>query len=141
MPLTNRSGSRRPKNIQIQRIRIRNTAPYDTPLRPVKFTSGLLYINQPKHLYTTLYTTLYVMIFDFAVCRSITWASGRGLVPGYLKFFGPQVALSYRLHAISHEQKNSLFPGTTPLPPAFVMDLQHQKHYARDRINQRCINS
>jgi hypothetical protein len=30
---------------------------------------------------------------------SITWASGRGLGPEHLEFFGPQVALAYRLDA------------------------------------------
>ncbi len=32
---------------------------------------------------------------------SITWASGRGLGPGNLEFFGPQMTLAYRLDAIS----------------------------------------
>ena len=38
---------------------------------------------------------------------SITWASGRGLGPGNLEFFGPQMALAYRLDAISQGPKNS----------------------------------
>jgi hypothetical protein len=45
------------------------------------------------HVHKTTYgplidTALYVIIFD--ACRSITWASGRGLGPGYLEFLGPE---------------------------------------------------
>ncbi len=49
-------------------------------------------------------------------CISITWGSGRGLGPGILEFFGPQMALSYRLDAISQGPKNSRIPGPNPLP-------------------------
>jgi hypothetical protein len=38
---------------------------------------------------------------------SITWASGRGLGPGNLEIFGPQMALGYRFNAISQGPKNS----------------------------------
>ncbi len=72
-----------------------------------------------------IYASLFVMNFD--ECRSITWARGRGLGPGYLKFFGPQMALAYRLDAISQGQKNSRFPGPIPLPLALVMDLHASK--------------
>jgi len=69
-----------------------------------------------------IYTSLYVMIFDAG--RSIIWASGRGLVPGSrnLQFFGPQMALAYRLDSISQGPKNSRFLGPNPLPFAQVMD-------------------
>jgi hypothetical protein len=61
--------------------------PYDTPLQPVKITRGLLYL--PKTTYAPMiYTSLCVMIFDAG--RSITCASGRGLGPGNLEFFGPK---------------------------------------------------
>jgi hypothetical protein len=53
---------------------------------------------------------------------SITWASVRGLGPGNLEFFGPQMALAYWLDAISQDPKNSRFPGPNPLPLALVMD-------------------
>ncbi len=53
---------------------------------------------------------------------SISWTSGRGLGPGNLEFFGPQIALAYRLDAISQGLKNSQFPGPNPLPLAQVMD-------------------
>jgi hypothetical protein len=71
----------------------------------------------------------------------ITWASGSGLGPGNLNFFGPQMALAYLLDTISQGPKKSRFPGTNPLPLALIMDAvcPHQKHYARARINHRCI--
>jgi hypothetical protein len=53
---------------------------------------------------------------------SITWVSGRGLGPGNLNFFGPHMALAYRLNAISQGPKESQFPGPDPLPLALVMD-------------------
>jgi hypothetical protein len=37
--------------------------------------------------------------------------------------FGPQMALAYRLDAISQGPKNSPFPGPNPLPLAHVMYL------------------
>jgi hypothetical protein len=61
------------------------------------------------------------MIFDEGRC--ITWASGRGLGLGNLKFFGPQMALAYRLDAISQGPKNSGIPGLNPLPLTLLMDL------------------
>ncbi len=36
-----------------------------------------------------------------------TWASGRGLGPGSLYFFGPQMALAWRIDAISQGPKKS----------------------------------
>jgi hypothetical protein len=65
------------------------------------------------------------MIFD--ACRSVTWASGRGLVLGNLEFFGPQMALAYRLDATSQDPKYSRFPGANPLPLALVMDMHASK--------------
>ncbi len=59
-----------------------------------------------------IYTSLCVMLLMQAA--SITWASGRGLGPGNLEFFGPQMALAYRLNAISQRPKNSRFPGPNP---------------------------
>jgi hypothetical protein len=44
-----------------------------------------------------------------------------------LEFFGPQMALAYRLDAISQGPKNSRFPGPNPLPLALVMDLHASK--------------
>jgi hypothetical protein len=67
-----------------------------------------------------IYTSPYLMIFDAG--RSITWASGRGLGPGSFEFFGPQMALAYRLEAISQGPKNSRFSGPNPLLLALVMD-------------------
>ncbi len=52
------------------------------------------------------------MIFEADI--SITWASGRGLGPGNLEFFGPQMALAYRLDAISQTQNNLDFQDPTP---------------------------
>jgi hypothetical protein len=42
--------------------------------------------------------------------------------PGNLKFFGPHMALTYLLDAISQGLKNSRFPGPNPFPLALVMD-------------------
>jgi hypothetical protein len=58
--------------------------------------------------------------------------------------FGPRaMALAYRLDAIARGPKNSrfAFQGPTPshLPSQWICT--HQKHYARGRINNRCINS
>jgi hypothetical protein len=44
-----------------------------------------------------------------------------------LEFFGPQMALAYRLDAISQGPKNSQFPGPNPLPLALVMDMHTSK--------------
>jgi hypothetical protein len=56
-------------------------------------------------------------------CITITLASGRGLDPGNLKLFGPQMALPYQLDAILQGPKNSRFLETNPLPLALVMDM------------------
>jgi len=44
-----------------------------------------------------------------------------------LEFFGPQMALAYRLDAISQGPKNSRFPGPNPLPLALLMDMLASK--------------
>jgi hypothetical protein len=41
---------------------------------------------------------------------------GGGLGPGNLKYFGPKMALAYRLDAISKDPKNSRFSGPNPPP-------------------------
>jgi hypothetical protein len=44
--------------------------------------------------------------------------------PGILEFFGPQMALAYRVDAISQGPKNSRIPRPNPLPPfALIMDM------------------
>jgi hypothetical protein len=45
------------------------------------------------------------VIFDAG--RSITWTSRRVLGPGNVQFFGPKMALAYRLNAVSQGPKNS----------------------------------
>jgi hypothetical protein len=52
-----------------------------------------------------IYWSLCVMLLKQAA--SITWPSGRGMGPGNLEFFGPQMALAYQLDAISQGPKNS----------------------------------
>ncbi len=52
---------------------------------------------------------------------SITWASGMGLGPGNLDFFGP------KMHSISRAQPPPTCPSNGCCP--------HQQHYARGRIN------
>ncbi len=64
---------------------------------------------------------------------SITLTSGRGLGPGNLDFFGPQMALAYQLGAISQGPKNSRSPGPNALPLALVMDAAS--------INHRCVEA
>jgi hypothetical protein len=59
-------------------------------------------------------------------CISISRASGRGLGPGILEFFGPQMALAYRLDAISQGSKLSI-SRPNPLPIALVMDMHASK--------------
>ncbi len=61
--------------------------------RPLQ--GGLLYINPPMHLW---FKHPCAQFFDMG--RYITWASGRGLGPGNLEFFGPQnsTRLSARCH-------------------------------------------
>jgi hypothetical protein len=45
-----------------------------------------------------------------------------------LKFIGPQMALVYRLDAISQGPKNSRIPGLNTLPLALVMDAARIKN-------------
>jgi len=54
---------------------------------------------------------------------STTRASGMGLGPGNLEFFGPQMALAYRLDAISQGKKTLDFQGPTPshLPSKWML--------------------
>jgi hypothetical protein len=40
----------------------------------------------------------------------------------FVSFFGPQIALAYRLDAISQGLQKSRFPGSNPLPLVQVMD-------------------
>jgi hypothetical protein len=54
-----------------------------------------------------------------------------------LDFFGPQMALAYRLDAISWPKKLSN-SRANPLPPALVIDMHASKHYAGCCINHWC---
>ncbi len=62
----------------------------------------------------SIYTDPCVMLLMRAA--SITRASGRGLGPGNLDFFGPQmaIAITYRLDAISQALKSLDFQGPAP---------------------------
>ncbi len=40
-----------------------------------------------------------------------------------IEFFGPKIALAYRLDANSQGPKNSQIPGSNPLPLALVTDM------------------
>jgi hypothetical protein len=63
----------------------------ETSLRyPFKVTRGLLYIKPPM-----TYDLFCPVCNAFDAAASITWTSGRGLGPGYLNFFGSQMALAY----------------------------------------------
>ncbi len=65
-----------------------------------------------------------------------------GVGPWKSQLFGPQMALEYWLDAISQGAEKSQFPGDPiPLPLSFLNGCcPHQKHYARGRVNHRCIN-
>ncbi len=86
-------------------------------------TRGLLYIK------TTYARMIYMALCVILLMRaaSITWASGMGLSPGNLNFCGSQMALAYRLDAISQGQKSLDFQGPNPSPLALVMDTAHIK--------------
>jgi hypothetical protein len=81
-----------------------------------------------------VYTAPCVMLLMRAA--SITWARGRGMGSGNLKFFGPQMALAYRLDAISQGPKNAKFPGFYRLPHRlFVLKFQHCKYRLSGRYD------
>jgi hypothetical protein len=66
---------------------------------------------------------LYVPVRNvFDAGRYITWASGRGLGPGNLKFLGPKWHSPISLMPFHRVQK-TLLPGPNPLPLAHVMFL------------------
>jgi hypothetical protein len=46
---------------------------------------------------------------------------------GAFQFFGPQMALAYRLDAISKGPKNSRIPGPNPIPLVLAMDMHASK--------------
>ncbi len=46
-------------------------------------------------------------------------------MPKFADIFGPNMALAYRLDAISQGSKKSRFPGLNPLPLGLVMDAAH----------------
>jgi hypothetical protein len=92
---------------------------------PFKVTRGLLYIKPPMHL----------CIMLLMRAASITWgAIGRGLGPGNLDFFGPQMAFAYWLDAISQGPKKSRFPGPNPLPLALIRDAARIKSITHGAI-------
>ncbi len=71
-----------------------------------------------------LYSPVHNVLYS---CISITRGSGRGLGPGILEFFGPQMALAYRIDAFSQGPKNSRIPEPNPLPLPLIMDMQASK--------------
>ncbi len=84
-------------------------------------TGGGWALKPPMCLCTWNYLCTYD-IYGPVRAASIIWASGRGLGPGILDFFGPQMTLAYWLDAISQGPKMSRFPGPSPLQFAPVMD-------------------
>jgi hypothetical protein len=56
------------------------------------------------------------------------------LGPGNLEYFGPQMALTYRLDAISQGPKTRDFQGPTPSHSPSEWISTHPKHYARGCI-------
>ncbi len=61
-------------------------------------------------------------------------ASGRGLDPENLEFFGPQMALAYRFDAISQDPKYSRFPGPNTLPLALITDAARNKIITHEAV-------
>jgi hypothetical protein len=84
-----------------------------TPLHPVKVTLGLL--HKPTYA-PMIYMSLYVIIFY--ACRSITWASGRGLPRKSRLFWAPNDTHN-GLMPFHRAQKAFYFQGPAPfhLPP------------------------
>ncbi len=76
-----------------------------------------------------IYTCLCVMFLMRA--DTLRGQVGGGLRPGKLEFFGPQMALAYRLDAISQGPKNSRIPGPNPLPLPLIMDMHASKTLCR----------
>ncbi len=81
-----------------------------------------------------VYTALCIMCLD--ACISITWGSMRGLGPGILEFFRPQMALAYQLDAISQGPKNSQIPGPNPLPLTLIIEMHASKTLCTGCINK-----
>ncbi len=85
-----------------------------TESKKINFVDLLIAIHVPM-----IYTALCIMFW---------------MLTSY-KFFGPQMALAYRLDAISQGPKNSRYPGPNPLPLAQAMDIHtnqsimHRKVY------------
>ncbi len=77
----------------------------------------------------------------FYACRSITWASGKGLGPGSLESSGPKWHSTIGLMPFHWAQKILEFLGPTPFHLLSKWICTHQKQYARSYINHRCINS
>jgi hypothetical protein len=70
---------------------------------------------------------------------SFTRASGRGLCPGYLEFFGPREMGIEPIGECHLGPKNSMAqpPPTCPSNGSACI----KNHYVQGRINQRCIGS
>jgi hypothetical protein len=65
-----------------------------------------------KTTYAPMIYTIYSLVHNVLdACISITWGSARGLGPGILELFGPQMALAYRLDAIAQGPKTLEFQG------------------------------
>ncbi len=77
-------------------------------------------IKQPTVCTYDVYSPVH-NVFD--ACISLTRGSGRGLGPGILEFFGPQIALAHRLDVISQGPKNPRIPGPNPLPFPLVINI------------------
>jgi hypothetical protein len=71
-----------------------------------------------------IYTALCIMFWIRAYPYLGKWGM---LGPGIREFFGPQMALTYLLDAISQGPKNSQIKGPNPLPLALVMDMHTSK--------------
>jgi hypothetical protein len=82
VPRTNGSGCRRPKNLQILRIRIRNTANNFDPGCGVRnYGSGSALINMPASI-------LNLSRLEKKVANKVTVENGTGTVTKYLRIKG-----------------------------------------------------
>jgi hypothetical protein len=80
VPLTNGSGSKRPKNIRILRSRIRNTAPYTVPLAINRefFSQILTFFSVKKVILNSLYLSLVRTLADEFSDKSFSERETRG---------------------------------------------------------------
>ncbi len=74
-----------------------------------------------------MHRNLNKMVCSWIWLHQITNSKSDEAEIGVLEVFGPQMALTYRLDAISQNPKNSRIPGPNPLPLPLVVDMHASK--------------